>query len=270
MSNFNYKRFGITFKWTELYLRKNMIKIFALTLAVYLFILLTNTITESYNGTPADTQQLTLRSAIRSCGMVYFLWVIISGTWFCPNIKTKQQRITIKMLPATDLEKFLSHMAWLAIQLIGMTLMFCLADLIRVALFEVLGLDWIQWGIPLFFDMSHVADDIYILGVKSTAVYAAGMAWVLWAQSLYVLGSILINRYGALIVSGIHVILIVVLVWLVAKSDTEAAATDIALTADSATYIALATFALLGIFNWITGYKLYSRIQVVNNKLINL
>lgn len=89
-------------------------------------------------------------------------------------------------------------------------------------------------------------------------------------KSLYVLGSILINRYGALIVSGIHVILIVVLVWLVAKSDTEAAATDIALTADSATYIALATFALLGIFNWITGYKLYSRIQVVNNKLINL
>lgn len=154
MSKFNYKRFGITFRWTELYLRKNMIKIFALTLAVYLFILLTNTISESYNGMPAGTQQLTLRSAIRSCSMAYFFWVIISGTWFCPNIKTKQQRITIKMLPATDLEKFLSHMAWLAIQLIGMALMFCLADLIRVALFEVLGLDWIQWGIPLFFDMS--------------------------------------------------------------------------------------------------------------------
>ena len=265
MSNFNYKRFGITFKWTELYLRKNMIKIFAITLAVYLFILLTNTITESYNGTPADTQQLALRSAIRSCGMAYFFWVIISGTWFCPNIKTKQQRITIKMLPATNLEKYLSHMAWLAIQLIGMALMFCLADVIRVALFEVLGLNWIQWGIPVFFDMSHVAGDIYILGVKSTAVYAAGVAWVLWAQSLYVLGSILINRHGALIVSGIHVILIVALVWLVAKSDT-----DTALTADAATYIALATFALLGIFNWITGYKIYSRMQVVNNKLINL
>lgn len=27
MSKFNYKRFGITFRWTELYLRKNMIKI---------------------------------------------------------------------------------------------------------------------------------------------------------------------------------------------------------------------------------------------------
>ena len=80
--------------------------------------------------------------------MAYFFWVIISGTWFCQNIKTKQQRITVKMLPATALEKFLSHMAWLAIQLIGMALMFCLADVIRVALFAALGLDWIQWGIP--------------------------------------------------------------------------------------------------------------------------
>lgn len=270
MSNFNYKRFGITFRWIERYSRNTMIRVLFLALAVYLFILLMNTVTASYKGIPADMQQLTLIRAIRSCGMAYFFWVIISGTWFCPNIKTKQQRITIKMLPATDLEKFLSHMAWLAIQLIGMALMFCLADVIRVALFEVLGLDWIQWGIPVFFDMSHVAGDMYILGVKSTAVYAAGMAWVLWAQSLYVVGSILINRHGALIVSGIHVILIVALVWLVAKSDTEAAATDIALTADAATYIALATFALLGIFNWITGYKLYSRMQVVNNKLINL
>lgn len=270
MSNFNYKRFGITFKWTELYLRKNMIKIFALTLAVYLFILLTNTITESYDGTPADTQQLTLRSAIRSCSMAYFFWVIISGTWFCLNIKTKQQRITIKMLPATDLEKFLSHMAWLAIQLIGMALMFCLADVIRVALFEVLGLDWIQWGIPVFFDMSRVAGDMYILGVKSTAVYAAGMAWVLWAQSLYVLGSILINRYGALIVSGIHVILIVALVWIVSKSSSGTAPADITMTAETAAYTAMTAFALLGIFNWVMAYRLYSRMQVINNKLINL
>lgn len=270
MDKFNYKRFGTTFRWTELYLRKNMIKIFALTLAVYLFILLTNTITESYNGTPADTQQLTLRSAIRSCGMAYFFWVIISGTWFCPNIKTKQQRITIKMLPATNLEKFLSHMAWFAIQLIGMALMFCLADMIRVALFEVLGLDWIQWGIPVFFDISHIAGDMYILGVKSTAVYSAGMAWVLWAQSLYALGSILINRHGAIIVSGIHIVLIVALIWLVAKSNTETAITHIIFTADIVIYIAVVTFALLGIFNWIMAYRLYSRMQIVNNKLINL
>lgn len=148
MSNFNYSRFGITFRWIERYSRNTMIRVLFLALAVYLFILLMNTVTASYKGIPADMQQLTLIRAIRSCGMAYFFWVIISGTWFCQNIKTKQQRITVKMLPATALEKFLSHMAWLAIQLIGMALMFCLADVIRVALFAALGLDWIQMGHP--------------------------------------------------------------------------------------------------------------------------
>lgn len=270
MSKFNYSRFGTTFRWTERYSRNTMIKVLFLALAVYLFILLTNTITASYKGMSDDMQQLTLLRAIRSCGVAYFIWVVISGTWFCPNIKTKQQRITIKMLPATNLEKFLSHIAWLAMQLIGMALIFCLADVIRVALFAALGLDWIQWGIPVFFDMSGVAGDMYILGVKSAAVYAAGVAWLLWAQSLYALGNILLNRYNGVIVSAIHVILIVALVWIVVKSNTDATITDITLTADTVAYIALATFALLGIFNWVMAYRLYSRMQVINNKLINL
>lgn len=270
MSNFNYSRFGITFRWIERYSRNTMIKVLFLALAVYLFILLTNTITASYKGMSADMQQLTLLRAIRRCGVAYFIWVIISGTWFCPNIKTKQQRITVKMLPATNLEKFLSHIAWLAVQLIGMALIFCLADVIRMALFAALGLDWIQWGIPVFFDVSGVAGDMYILGVKSATVYAACAAWLLWAQSLFVLGNILLNRYSSIIVSAIHVILIVALVWLVVKSNTDATITDITLTADTVAYIALAIFALLGIFNWVMAYRLYSRMQVINNKLINL
>lgn len=270
MSNFNYSRFGITFRWIERYSRNTMIRVLFLALAVYLFILLMSTVTASYKGIPADMQQLTLLRAIRSCGMAYFIWVVISGTWFCPNIKTKQQRITVKMLPATAFEKFLSHMAWLAIQLISMALMFCLADVIRVALFAALGLDWIQWGIPVFFSINDVAGNIYILGVKSTTVYAACTAWLLWAQSLYVLGNILLNRYSEVIVSVIHVILIVALVWFVAKSNNGMAATDMTITASTATYTAMTAFALLGIFNWVMAYRLYSRMQVINNKLINL
>ena len=270
MSNFNFKRFCTTFRWTERYSRNTQIKVQFLALAVYLFIILANTITASYKGIPLEMQQLTLLRAIRSCGIAYFIWIVISGTWFCPNIKTKEQRITAKMLPATALEKFLSHMAWLAIQIVGMALIFCLADVIRVALFAALGLDWIQWGIPVFFSISHVAGDMYILGVKSSAVYAACVAWLLWAQSLYAIGNILFNRYGEVIVSAIHVILIVALVWIVSKSSSGTTTADITMTADAVAYSAMAAFALLGIFNWVMAYRLYSRMQVINNKLINL
>lgn len=210
MSNFNYSRFGITFRWIERYSRNTMIRVLFLALAVYLFILLMNTVTASYKGIPAD------------------------------------------------------------MQLIGMALMFCLADVIRVALFAALGLDWIQWGIPVFFNISRVAGDMYILGVKSAAVYAACAAWLLWAQSLYVLGSILLNRYNSVIVSAIHVILIVALVWIVSKSGSGTAPADITMTAETASYTAMTAFALLGIFNWVMAYRLYSRMQVINNKLINL
>lgn len=210
MSNFNYSRFGITFRWIERYSRNTMIRVLFLALAVYLFILLMNTVTASYKGIPAD------------------------------------------------------------MQLIGMALMFCLADVIRVALFAALGLDWIQWGIPVFFNISRVAGDMYILGVKSAAVYAACAAWLLWAQSLYVLGSILLNRYNSVIVSAIHVILIVALVWIVSKSSSGTATADITMTAETAAYTAMTAFALLGLFNWVMAYRLYSRMQVINNKLINL
>lgn len=69
MSNFNYSRFGITFRWIERYSRNTMIRVLFLALAVYLFILLMNTVTASYKGIPADMQQLTLLRAIRSCGI---------------------------------------------------------------------------------------------------------------------------------------------------------------------------------------------------------
>ena len=93
MSNFNYSRFGTTFRWIERYSRNTMIKVLFLALAVYLFILLMNTITASYKGVSADMQQLILLRAIRSCGMAYFIWVVISGTWFCPNIKTDRKSV---------------------------------------------------------------------------------------------------------------------------------------------------------------------------------
>lgn len=224
----------------------------------------------STQGEPDIVADASIENATLVCTFFFGVYTMISGCWIMNNMKTKEQRITFKMLPATALEKFLSHMAWLAIQLIGMALMFCLADVIRVALFAALGLDWIQWGIPVFFNISRVAGDMYILGVKPAAVYAACAAWLLWAQSLYVLGSILLNRYNSVIVSAIHVILIVALVWIVSKSGSGTAPADITMTAETAAYTAMTAFALLGIFNWVMAYRLYSRMQVINNKLINL
>lgn len=42
------------------------------------------------------------------------------------------------------------------------------------------------------------------------------------------------------------------------------------MTAETAAYTAMTAFSLLGIFNWVMAYRLYSRMQVINNKLINL
>lgn len=58
MSNFNYSRFGITFRWIERYSRNTMIRVLFLALAVYLFILLMNTVTASYKGIPAALSSL--------------------------------------------------------------------------------------------------------------------------------------------------------------------------------------------------------------------
>ena len=55
-------------------------------------------------GMPADGESR-LIERIAFCVVIYFIVVIISGTWIFANMQTKAQRTTVKLLPATDLER---------------------------------------------------------------------------------------------------------------------------------------------------------------------
>lgn len=208
--------------------------------------------------------------------LIYLLAIIICGAWIFADMNTKERRITVKMLPATDLEKFLVR--FLAVTLGAMIVSlvaFCIADLLRIVVCLVAGIDYVKFCLPDFLEMLFTNRQSVITAGSGGNEYMPGvlfmaMSWVVWAQSLYVLGGTLLRRYQFVIVSTVHVLLFIAMAALTAYAvgDIE---TLIDNPANGPLFFVgggvLSGFALL---NWWLSYRVFSRMQVINNKWINL
>ena len=56
-----------------------------------------------------------LMHSVELCTVVYLVVIVIAGTWIFSDMGTNAQRIKVKMLPATNLEK--SLVRWLGVNL---------------------------------------------------------------------------------------------------------------------------------------------------------
>lgn len=92
-----------------------------------------------------------LMHSVELCTVVYMVVIVIAGTWIFADMGTKAQRIKVKMLPATDLEKYLVR--WLGVTLGTMVAgiaAYCVADVLRILTCLVAGVDYIGCTIPDF------------------------------------------------------------------------------------------------------------------------
>lgn len=274
MSNFDIKRFTRVAQWTWRMNFKGVLS-FAAGLSIGYLGPYIGWIYPYLKGMPADGEGRLVNS-ISMCTVIYLIVVIISGTWIFANMQTKAQRTTVKLLPATDLEKFLVNFLAVTLGAAVMAIVaFFVADILRILTCLVVGVDYVTFSLPYFLQMVFTNADITgnLTSAGSTyptAVNFVAAGWCFWAQSLYILGGTALRRYQFAITSTVHAALFIAMTVVVAYGNGNIEATVMDEGLAPTFYTIGAVLFGIAVLNWWFSYRIFSRMQVINNKWINL
>ena len=150
---------------------------------------------------------------------------------------------------------------------------YVLADALRVFI------DWVTgriviWGIPKFFENIHVNIDSNYWQDKWML-----LTWAFYIHSLYIVGGTLFRRQHFLMTSATIVIFTILLASILNQMhpsfDFQTNVWDentmgYIRTFHPAFYILHSVLCLLVIFHYWASYKLFTRMQVINNKWLNV
>lgn len=274
MTNFDITRFTQTLKWTLRSSYKSMLAIAASITFAYIVPLAVATL-EGLNMHPGYAEN-SLRSAMLMCSGMFLIFVSIGGCWIFDNMKTKEQRITFKMLPASDLEKFAARalcvtVIWVAIGLAA----FCAADITRMLLMLVTGADRVYSLIPEFMSLPllkiNMPDDpTNTLGLSLTATVIAFFSFCTWGHASYVLGGTLFRRRQFALTTVCHILLGFVVSTVLSLKINIRTEDDAIQTVKILTNTSAVVFPILTVLCWWLSYKIFKRMQVINNKWINI
>ena len=270
MSNFNTKRFIQTFKWSMQATKKEIATIAGCMFFLYLVPFIISVM--SSHGEPDIIVESNIQSATITCISFFAFYIMISGCWIFNNMKTKEQRIMFKMLPASDLEKYLSRVinitvVWFAIGI----LTYCLADICRILICLISGTHGTYSTIPYAFYIIFIDNHIEMTkgSIDYYLITASIYGWVFWAHSLYVLGGAFFRRRQFILTSCVHFLLGFIALFLSRyKGSVIIDPDDMHINVLLCIYPFIA-FAI-ALLNWWLAYKLFKRSQVINNKWINL
>ena len=288
MSTFNTTRFSQALKCQFLVLRKTWIRLFGIfTLVMFMADLFFTRV----QGVKYDdmASQWSVEEFLHTYGnyvgqtagfgVIFFCFSMLFGASFLfSGMKDTRKRSAFLLWPVSNLEKYiislLLSILWLAVITIGAYL---LADTLRVFI------DWVTgrvviWGLPRMFTGIFGPG-----GFEHWQMAWMFLAWVFYIHSLYILGGTLFRRQQFLFTSGTIVVVGILLVMLLNQIDywTVFHFEFITGTWDEKTqtytkifhplfYIINSAMMLLIVFHYWASYKIFTRMQVINNKWLNV
>lgn len=267
MENFNISRFGKVSKWYIANAKTGYLgfAIIAVFILLFFFIISTEVMDQKipYN----DKLETAMGIAF---SFYYFLMIAIPSFMFV-GMKTNQKRINYLMLPATNLEKFISRYI---ITLLGFTLAFI------VAFFAA---DLLHWVFTLIrhpeqtgFVISHFTNVVSstlvfrINNGQSSDATIVGLLCTFWVHSFYLLGGTILRKHQWIIPTGILIFLMFMGAWLIGYLLSSNCIKSINLSGSGASYVLSIITAAVTIFNYWFSYRTFKHMQVINNKWINL
>ena len=284
MSTFNTTRFGQALKCQFLVLRKTWIRLFGIfTLVMFmanLFFTRVNGVKydDMVNNWPTEEFLHTYNNYVGQTlgfGVIFFCFSMLFGASFLfAGMKDTRKRSAFLLWPVSNLEKYiislLLSILWLAVITIGA---YVLADALRVFI------DWVTgrvviWGLPLIANR--------ILGPAPFEYWQIAwmlFAWVFYIHSLYIVGGTLFRRQQFLLTSATIAVVSILLVMILNQINPQI--NFITGNWDMKTetytqifhpffYVLNTTLCLLIVFHYWASYKLFTRMQVINNKWLNV
>ncbi len=289
MSNFNYNRFSQALKCHLLVERKTWIRLFGIyTLVMFMANLFFTRVADSSYSHWADNypdellfhySRIVEQTSV--FGVIFFCFAMLfAASSMFSQMKDTRKRSAYLLWPVSHLEKYVVSVLLSVVMMLFLTIgAFILADALRVLV------DWLTGRIVIWgFAMPVIGRD----GEHSWGAFQDWhMVWMLfnWAfyiHSLYIVGGTLFRRQQFLFTSGTIVVVGILLIMLLNQIDWNSIHFDfITGTWDEKTltythifhpsfYIFNSVMMLLIVFHYWASYKLFTRMQVINNKWLNV
>ena len=286
MNTFNYNRFSQALKCQFMVTRKWWMVVFG----IYTFVLLManlfftrlqtnyNNIVENW---PMEIYSYYNRHVEQTVafGIFFFCVAMLYGiSSMFSQMKDTRKRSAYLLWPVSNLEKYVvSFLLSFGLMLVLTVSAYVLADTLRVFI------DWVTgrvviWGIPKLSDPFTAPDGPFEYWQMVWMLFA----WVFYTHSLYTLGGTLFRRQQFLFTSGTIVVTVILLTIILNQIDWDSAHFEfITGTWDEKTstythifhpsfYIINSVVSLFMVFNYWASYKVFTRMQVINNKWLNI
>lgn len=229
-----------------------------------------------------DVKDLYLSDLSGSFMFISFIIFIFCGSRIFINMKTKASRSLFLMLPATNMEKFISRLLY---TVLGTFLMivasWMIADIIQLvfSLFLTPGMQGSLVGKAfeeLFLnnnlDSSHfiVRNGTSVLG-QTFPVGMVLFSLTLFTHSFFTLGGTVFRKSATLLTICSSFILMFATAMISSFVDEDVLVHFVhSMEPDTFGWLMVNVFLLLSVFNYWVSYKLFTHMQVINNKWFNI
>ena len=260
MQTFNIKRFWLTMKWMMATSRKEYITAVSSIFFVFTLVFCAFTLT-------AGNQSIEYVAGF--CGGLLSVFIAIGGCAITSNMKTKQQIIMVKMLPATNLEKYLSRFLYVTVLwYVGGVVAYFAADLLHMLIGLITNHAHGDSATAILCENFFKANHVVINGESHAAFAFMLQLFGVWVHSFYILGGTLLRKQQFVVTTLTLIALGIAFVYLMGVL-AGLFGEDMFLT-NSFVYTLDAVFVILTLLDYWISYKLYANMQVINNKWFNI
>lgn len=229
-----------------------------------------------------DVKDLYLGSVSGMFMFISFIIFFFCGSRIFINMKTKASRSLFLMLPATNMEKFTSRLLY---TVLGTSLMivasWMIADIIQFvfSLFLTPGMQGSLVGTAfeeLFlknnFDSSHfvVRNGTSVLG-QTFPVGMFLLSLTIFTHSFFTLGGTVFRKSATLLTICSSFILMFLMALISSFVDDDVLVHFVqSMQPNTFGWLMVNVFLLLSVFNYWASYKLFTHMQIINNKWFNV
>jgi len=255
MKNFNISRCWQTFRWYLYENRRTLVRWF-IGLALVTMVVESFFLSVSFDHlSDPGMRKMVLLALGANCTIFLFLVMFYGFSTIFGCLKRKERRISYLVLPASNLERYISALAYVLVVFpIAIILAFCLGDTLRALAFWLLGYGWIS-GVQVWAEMFLS---------RSWEGMLFGFSMWLFISSIYALGGVWFRKSAFPIVSAIMFFGTIALGYTLKSMRVSNVEVDA-----SSTFVSICLI-LMALVIFYIGYLLFKRFQLITSKWTNL
>ncbi|SDM03570.1 hypothetical protein SAMN04487899_11417 [Segatella bryantii] len=274
MKTFDFNRFVKLLKWTFYYNLPFLTKIASFFFVIFLVDFFLEVI--PFLPFQSDSLQNELSNKADFVIGCFFTFMIFMQSSILNNVRNKQQTIDFLTLPASNFEKFISRIMFVTLYYVGAFVVGLIAADVLQWLFSLLFFPFDQTGFVIthiqFFSNTTIGNSF----IESTDLLSWLLGFmlflgVIYIHSVYILGGTFFRKQAWVLTSITMFFLTIFIASVLDKSDFNINLADMS-SSGLEIIVSIFDVIIVGLiaFNYWLAYRIFTHIQVINNKWFNL